>query len=153
MIIDNDFDGVFKFTNPTTEDYKHLWNNIEYTFPAMSTSPMIIPNETLENIQEIRKRFAYDLAVKRFYGGKEYHRLNKMGNGIPPTFDEKLLQPMIDECLKPLPVVKAIVRKIEKPVVKAKVSKAVGINANLTNEFKDDEEKVFVGEMSTEFKA
>ena len=67
MIIDKDFDGVFRFTNWTEEDFKHLWNNIEYTFKAGTTSPMIIANETLENIQEIRKRFAYDLAVREFY--------------------------------------------------------------------------------------
>lgn len=139
MIIDKDFDGVFRFTNWTEEDFKHLWNNIEYTFKAGTTSPMIIANETLENIQEIRKRFAYDLAVREFYKGKEYKRLNAMGRGLPPTFDDKLLEPMIQRCLEPLPIVKAEVKKLEKSAVKAKVSKAVGEKDNLNYEFKDDE--------------
>jgi len=50
------FDGVFKFTNASKEDFKVLWNNKEYTFPAESTCPMIIPGEMPENVQEIRKK-------------------------------------------------------------------------------------------------
>lgn len=108
------FTGVFYFTNATEEDFAHLWNSKEYTFPAGTSCPLIIPNETLENIQEIRKRFAYDLAVREFYKGKEYIRMSKMGNGLPPTFDEKLLQPWIDQCLSPLPKAIAKVKQGKK---------------------------------------
>lgn len=109
--INEEFSGVFMFTNPTNKDRKYLWNNKEYTFPAESTVPLIIPSETLENIQEIRKRFAYRMAEERFYESAEYMKLKEMGNGMPPTFDTKVLEPMIQECLKPLPISRAKVTK------------------------------------------
>lgn len=107
-----EFMGVFHFTNWTDEAFVHLWNNEEYTFPKLSSVPLIMPKEPAENIQEIRKRFAYDLAVREFYKSKEYKRMAKMGGGLPPTFDEKLLEPMIEKCLNPLPMSKASVKKI-----------------------------------------
>lgn len=112
--INEEFSGVYMFTNPTDKERKYLWNNREYTFPPMSTVPLIIQNETLENIQEIRKRFAYRMAEERFYESDEYKRMKDMGNGMPPTFDPKILEPMIHECLKPLPVKRAIVKEGKK---------------------------------------
>lgn len=106
-----EFSGVFMFTNPTKEERKYLWNNKEYVFPPETTVPLIIPTETLESIQEIRKRFAYRMAEERFYEGTEYKRLNSMGNGLPPTFDPKILEPMIQECLTPLTVARAQIKK------------------------------------------
>jgi hypothetical protein len=107
----SEFMGVFYFTNWTDEDFVHLWNNEEYTFPKQSMVPMIMAKEPAENIQEIRKRFAYDLAVREFYKSPQYKKMSKMGNGIPPTFDEKILEPMIEKCLIPLPKAKAVVRQ------------------------------------------
>ena len=136
-----DFDGVFRFTNPTDEDFIALWNNKEYTFPANKTVPLIIPNETLENIQEIRKKFAYKLAVREFYSSKEYNKMSKMGNGLPPTFDEKILEPMIEKCLLSLPESRATVKQA-KPVFderKLKGSKAVSGKDDLNTTFKDAE--------------
>lgn len=151
MEITKEFSGVFHFTNPTDEDFVHLWNNKEYTFPANKTVPLIIPNETLENIQEIRKRFAYDLALREFYKGKVYKALviqgNKSAGGVPPLFDEKILEPMIEQCLKPMPVARAIVKEVKKDNEKVfKGSKAIGKKDNLNEVFKDEpiEEK---GEM------
>lgn len=136
--MENEFNGVFYFTNPTNEDYVHLWNNEEYTFPKMSTVPMIMPKESSENIQEIRKRFAYDLAVREFYNSAQYKKMSKMGNGIPPTFDEKILEPMIEKCLMPLPKAKAKVRKIEEDAEKPfKSSRAIGDKDNVNEVFKD----------------
>ena len=74
-----DFDGVFRFTNTTDEDFVTLWNNKEYTYPAGKTVPMIISGEPLENIQQIRKYFAKRLAEREFFAGKEF---NKMKNGV-----------------------------------------------------------------------
>ncbi len=143
MEITKEFSGVFNFTNPTDEDFVHLWNNKEYTFPANKTVPLIIPNETLENIQEIRKRFAYDLATREFYKGKAYKALVIMGNksagGVPPLFDEKLLEPMIEACLKPMPADRARVREVKKDNERAfKGSKAIGKNDNVNQVFKDE---------------
>lgn len=112
--INEEFDGVFRFTNWTDKERKYLWNNKEYTFPAKSTVPLIILNEPLENIQEIRKRFAYRLAEEVFYEGKEYQKMSKMGNGLPPTFDPKILEQDIEKCLQPLTVGRAQVKEIKK---------------------------------------
>ena len=136
--INDEFDGVFRFTNATDEDFKVLWNSKEYTYPAGTSSPMIIPNESLENIQEIRKRFAYKLAVREFYKGKLYHEMSKMGGGLPPTFDDKILQPWIDQCLVPLPKAFAQVKEMPKEKIRLSGSKAVGSKDNLNETFKDD---------------
>jgi hypothetical protein len=126
-----DFDGVFRFTNNDDEDFITLWNNKEYTYPAGQTVPMIIANESLENIQQIRKYFAERLAEKRFYKTKNFKEARNgvkdkdMGRNVVATsFDKKLLQPYIDECLKPLPAGKQQVHQIPNEDRNIKVSKS-----------------------------
>lgn len=148
----NNFTGVFYFTNATKDDFSGFWNNKEYSYPAGTCCPMIIANETQENIQEIRKKFAYKLAQREFHNGTEYARLvllgNKSAGGLPPTYDEKILEPMIEQCLKPLPIAQAVVKEGKKDSEKNyKASKAVDGKASLTMEFKDDE-AIPVGKMS-----
>ncbi len=120
-----EFSGVFMFTNPTKQERKYLWNNKEYMFPPESTVPLIIASETLDNIQEIRKRFALRMAEERLYEGEpvknregkvvfDYKKAKEQGNGIPPTFDAKILEPMIEECLKPLPIKRVAVKEGKK---------------------------------------
>lgn len=134
----NDFDGVFRFTNPTDEDFTFLWNNKEYLFKSQTTSPMIIANESLENIQEIRKKAAYKLAVREFYKGGEFKRLNGVKTATPATYDEKVLEPMIEQCLSPLPQAKAKVREVPKVNLRTRGSKAVSGSANLNSEFAEE---------------
>ena len=136
-----DFDGVFRFTNPTDEDFTALWNNKEYTFPANRTVPLIIPNETLENIQEIRKKFAFKLATREFYAGKEYTKMSKMGGGLPPTFNEKILEPMIEKCLLALPESRATMKQGKSALdeKRLKGSKAVSGKDDLNQAFRDAE--------------
>lgn len=134
-----DFDGVFRFTNATDEDFIALWNNKEYLFPAGKTVALVIREETLENIQEIRKKFAYKLAVREFYKGSTYAKMSKMGNGLPPTFDEKILEPMIEQCLTPLPIEKLVVKEGKKDNDKNYSSKAMSKNDNPNFVFKDEE--------------
>lgn len=98
------FDGVFRFTNATDEDFTALWNNKEYIFPQGKMTPIYIPDETPENVQEIRKKWAYKLAVREFYKGKTYNTMKDQGRGHPATFDEKILEPWIEQCLAPLPI-------------------------------------------------
>lgn len=138
-----EFGGVFHFTNPTKEDFSFFWNNKEYPFKALSTTPMIIRGETLENIQEIRKKAAYKLASREFYNGKIYKDMVKAGNranGIPSTFDEKILEPMIQQCLKPLPMQKAVVKEVKKIMSDKsfKGSKAITDKDNPNFVFKDE---------------
>lgn len=131
-----EFTGTFYFTNPTKKTRTYLWNNKEYTFEPETTSPLIIMNEPLENIQEIRKRFAYRMAEERFYEGEKppvgesYDKLKKMGNGLPPTFNPEILESWIEECLKPLPIKKADVKEVKKKEHTFKASKAIGVNDN-----------------------
>lgn len=108
----SEFTGVFNFTNASDEDFKVSWNNIEYTFKAQSTSPMIISGESLENIQNIRKLFARKLAERQFFKSDKYFQLNSMGQGIPPLYDEKVLEPYIQMCLEPLPITRAETREL-----------------------------------------
>lgn len=136
----DDFSGVFYFTNPTDVERKYLWNNKEYTFPPRSTVPLIIPTESLENIQEIRKRFAYRMAEERFYESEEYKKMKEMGGGLPPTFDPKILEPMIQECLTSLPITRAKIqtgKEIDKES-NYKATKAVGKNEDLNLVFKEE---------------
>lgn len=134
------------FTNPTDKDRKYLWNNKEYTFPAESTVPLIIPTETLENIQEIRKRFAYRMAEERFYESEQYMKMKEMGGGIPPTFDTKILEPMIQECLKPLPIKRAAIKESKKSLgnedTDYKITKAMGDTDDPSFLFKEENQNV-----------
>lgn len=109
-----EFDGIFRFTNATDEDFSVPWNSVEYTFPKQSTSPIIIPSETPENIQNIRKLFARKLAEREFFKSSEYSRLVDLGKGSGLTYDEKVLEAMIQKCLEPLPPAKVIVREMPK---------------------------------------
>jgi hypothetical protein len=143
--LNKDFDGVFRFTNPTDTDFSFFWNNKEYVFPAGRTVPMIIAGETLENIQEIRKRAAYQLATREFYAnnikdesGKTYLQRSKMGNGLPPVHSDKIMEPMIEQCLKPLPPAKAEVKEVKKTKQSFRGSKALSDKDNLNAAFKDE---------------
>ncbi len=136
--ISDEFDGVFRFSNNSDEDFKVLWNNKEYTFPARTRSPMIIQNESLENIQEIRKKFAYKWAEREWFKSEEYQRMSKMGNGLPPTRQDTVLEPLIQQCLEPLPLSKAIITEGKKRVETFKATKAVSEDDNLNEAFKNE---------------
>lgn len=110
--IQNEFDGVFRFTNWTNEDYKPLWNNKEYTFPAGKMTPMILQGVTPEEVQSIRKLWAKKLAVREFHKGEVYNNMKDQGRGHPATYDEKILEPLIQRCLEPLPLGKIEVKEI-----------------------------------------
>lgn len=130
---DADFDGIFRFTNATNEDFVTLWNNVEYTYPAGQTVPMVIKNESIENIQQIRKYFAKRLAEREYFKSKGFKEMRNgikdkdMGRNVVPTsYNEKELQPWIDECLKSLPAGKAVVRRLPADEVITKASKPIG---------------------------
>jgi hypothetical protein len=118
------FDGVFRFTNWTDEDFIGKWGSKEYRFPAKTTSPMIIPNQTPLEIQQIRKKFALDLAQKVFGNTDTYQRLiaqERNPDGSPRlnsinqagTYSLDELAPYIQRCLEPLPAARAEVRDAE----------------------------------------
>lgn len=124
-ILPEDFDGVFKFTNHTDEDFVGVWDKVEYTFPANKTSPMVM-NFTPVEIQSIRKKFAKELAVREFYNTKKFRDLNKhTPGGTPATYNDSDLTEFIQKCLLPLPMATA----------KAKVTKGIDLEkVNKTDE-------------------
>lgn len=125
-----EFDGIFRFTNATDEDFSVTWNSIEYTFPKQTTAPMIIPGETPEGIQNIRKLFAKKLAEREFFKSSEYSRLVDLGKGSGMTYDEKILEAMIQKCLEPLPLAKASTRIIPKQDESVFEDKIEAVDAN-----------------------
>jgi hypothetical protein len=139
MELNKDFDGVFRFSNNSDEEFVCLWNNKEYVFPPKSCSPIVIPTESPENIQEIRKKWAFKWAEREWYKGSEYKKLSKMGGGLPPTRDDGVLEPLIQMCLAPLPTATASVREGKKDKRTFRGSKAVAEKENLNIAFKDDE--------------
>lgn len=153
----DDFDGVFRFTNDTDEDFTTLWNNKEYTYPAGKTVPMVIANSTLEEIQQIRKYFAKRLAEREFFKSKGFNNM-KNGtpnrstgtNAVPSMYNEEVLQPWIDSCLKPLPIGRATVKQVPDQELPIKGSKALGSgnkdnpypSTDLNAEFKESNEEL-----------
>ena len=69
------FDGVFRFSNWSGEDFVGKWNSKEYHFPAGTTVPMMMVEHSPLEIQHIRKKFAKDLAEREFYKSKNYKNL------------------------------------------------------------------------------
>lgn len=118
-VLPKDFDGVFKFSNPSTEDFVGVWSKKEYLFPAGTMTVLMIPEHSPLEVQHIRKKFARDLAEREYYKSKQYeHARSREGtrskNGmIQPTgqgmshagaYTLKDLEPYIQKCLEPLPL-------------------------------------------------
>ena len=140
-----DYDGVFGFTYWTDRDFTAKWGGIEYTFPALKTTPMLLPFSPLE-IQSIRKKFAKELAEREFFQGKKIKDLDKKNEGVnfqgAVTYTENDLTPFIQKALSPLPVgqmkAEQVLTEGEKRP-KAKVTKIV--KTKLSG---DDEEETLV---------
>lgn len=99
-----EFDGVFKFTNWTTEDFAARWDNVEYIFPAEKTTPMVM-NFTPKEIEHIRKKFARELAVREFYKSEKFKGMDDPKHGPnPATYTDSDLAPYTQKCLEPLPI-------------------------------------------------
>jgi len=122
-VLPESFDGVFRFTNFTDEDFTTLWNSVEYTFPAMSTVPLVISGESPENTQTIRKIFAKRLAQREFFKSSRYAELNGLTakSGVPPLVNEDVeYAQFIQKCLEPL--APATVKAKKLPKIEASVS-------------------------------
>lgn len=133
-VLPEDFDGTFRFTNPTEEEFVGVWGSKQYHFPAMTTSPMIMPEYTPLEVQHIRKKFAKDLAEQQFFKSQGYESYrsqegspnNRTMSGIhqAATYNvDKDLKPFIEKCLAPLPIAKALVTEAPAPAVEDKLSR------------------------------
>lgn len=132
-------DGVFYFTNPTKEDRTLMWNSKEYTFKAKTTVPLIISGQTPEDIQNIRRKFAFKLAQQVFHESKEYKDLVKKGGYIPATYDQdKVFADTIQACLTPLVKSQAEVKVLPKDnESNYKGTKAIAKGQDLNKVFED----------------
>jgi hypothetical protein len=119
-ILPADFDGVFRFTNWSDEEFVGVWGKKEYHFPAQSTSPMIIPEHSPVEVQNIRKKFAKDLAEREFFKSQSYNGLISQERGpngeairqsfqLAGTYSLETLTPFIQKCLEPLEITSAVV--------------------------------------------
>ena len=118
-----DFDGVFKFTNWSDEEFIGVWGKKNYHYAANSTSPMIIPESSPLEIQNIRKKFAKDLAEREYFKSARYEVTrapegtlgNRTMSGIhtAATYSLDDLKEGIQKCLKPLEIKKAFVEAVK----------------------------------------
>lgn len=123
-VLPEDFDGTFRFSNPYDEDFLGKWDSKLYLFPAHTRSPIIIPTASPLEIQQIRKKFARDLAEREFFKSQKAKDLTSIERGVggvavlnsiegANSYSDSDLEPFIQKCLDPLP-----------PVVEAKVAEA-----------------------------
>lgn len=133
-VLPADFDGVFRFTNWTDEDFVGIWGSKRYTYPKQSTSPMIIPEHSPLEIQNIRKKFAKDLAEREFGKSERYNALYKQERNLDNsarlnsihqagTYSMDDLTSFIQKCLTPLQVVRASVSQEPKIAVEDKLTR------------------------------
>ncbi len=123
-VLPADFDGIFRFTNWTADDFTARWNGIDYTFPAEKTSPMIIPSATPEEVQHIRMKFAKQLGEREYFNSDKYKALN--GQTDPSktnsfhqagVYTEGDIAQYTQRCLEPMPAAPAKATKsVEKPL-------------------------------------
>ena len=132
-VLPENFNGTFYFTNWTGEEFVGKWGGKEYRFPAESTSPMIIHEHSPIEIQQIRKKFAKNLAEREYFKSKDYKVFQKQegtpGNrtmsGIHQagTYSLDDLTSYIQKCLKPLEIKQATVSQAEKRDIEGTLSK------------------------------
>lgn len=124
-----EFNGQWFFTNPDTEDFTAYWNSTPYTFPAMSTSPLVIMDATPIETQNIRKQFALKLAQRMFGKSPKWRKLVKESEGraSPAFYDQtKEYEPYIQQCLTALPVVAAKVGRRSKKDIPLNIDPTTG---------------------------
>ncbi|MDE2233286.1 MAG: hypothetical protein KGJ90_04115 [Patescibacteria group bacterium] len=133
-VLPENFDGIFQFTNFSDEDFTTKWDSKEYTFPARTRSPMIMPESNSLQIQQIRKIFAKRLAEREFLKTPDFESLvgeerNKDGsarfNSInqASSYGIDRLVSLIQRCLEPLEPSRAAVKMVPKTDISAILSR------------------------------
>ncbi len=140
-VLPRDFDGVFRFTNWTEKEFTARWGGIEYTFPPLKQTPIIISNATPLEIQNIRKKFAKELAEREIMNTdriKEMNEKNKTAGRVQSalTYAPGDLEPFVQRCLEPLPVGKAETKKVVKEEFKPIATKV--LKSKLSGDLDED---------------
>jgi hypothetical protein len=114
-------DNLIMFTNATEEDFVATWDGKEYTFPAMTSNPVLI-GSPLEN-QEIRKIFAKKLAERELFKSKAWRKnevdaVKSVQKGEQPLirglYSDDEIAPYVQACLSPLPEGRVTVKDVDK---------------------------------------
>ncbi len=123
-VLPPDFNGTFPCTNYSKEDFVGLWGGKEYLFPAESTVNLVIVEHSPLEVQHIRKKLGYDLAVREWFKSKGYKALadqegkpgNRTFSGIhqAATYTTKDLEPFIKRFLEPMPVSQLVAKAAPK---------------------------------------
>lgn len=150
-VLPADFDGVFRFTNFTDHDFTAKWDGVEYTFPALKTTPMVISGASPEQVQSIRKKFAKELAIMCFYESDKFKKMNEhTPGGVPGLYTDSDLAPFIQRCLEPLPLAQAVVRMAPKLDVDKQLKKDPKTGKNVTRVLEQGESLTQSGSESLE---
>lgn len=130
-VLPADFDGVFRLSNPSKEDFIGVWGGKQYLFPAEAMTPIVMMEHSPLEIQHIRKKFARDLAEREWFKSKGYKVMsdqegkpgNRNFNSIHQAAAYTLadLTPYIQKCLQPLPEGRLLSREAEKDNVEDKL--------------------------------
>lgn len=122
------FSGTFYFTNHDSEDFTAYWNKFAYTFKAHSRSPIVMYDEPLVNIQEIRKKWAIQLAERMHHKSAKFKELLKKSEGkaVPFNYSDKELEPYIQLCLEDAPLVEVDIEKVPEKVVTKTIDPKTG---------------------------
>lgn len=123
-VLPADFNGTFPCTNYSKEDFTGLWGGKEYLFPAESTVNLVIAEHSPLEVQHIRKKLGYDLAVREWFKSKGYKALadqegkpgNRTFSGIhqAATYTTKDLEPYILRFLEPMPISQLVAKAAPK---------------------------------------
>lgn len=133
-VLPEDFDGTFRFTNPSGEDFTGKWGGKAYTYPAMKTTSMVIVDATPLEVQSIRKKFAKELAEREYFKSDKAQkaqasernpdgsaRFNSFQQGGQYGMDD--LKDYIQKCLEPLPLAKQIITEVPRIDMEQKLSR------------------------------
>ena len=134
QVLPEDFDGVFKFTNWTDEEFTGRWGNKAYSYPAQKTTPMVIVDATPLEIQSIRKKFAKELAEREYFKSDKAKKLvaserNPDGSARFNSFQqagqysETDLKEYIQRCLEPLALAKQTISEVPTVNIEDKLSR------------------------------
>lgn len=123
-VLPEGFDGRFFFTNPSDEDFVGSWDSKGYLYPARTTTQMVIISASPLEVQNIRKKFAKELAEREFFKSPEAKNMEKQERpqGFPVfssihqarTYSDSDLKEYIQKCLDPLPISQPVMQDLPK---------------------------------------
>lgn len=122
QVLPSNWDGTFKFTNDSDEEFIFTWAKKAYLFPARMTVDMMRMNfnATPLEVMQIRKFAATRFAEREFFKSdsakkmesieKDEHGNSKLMNfQAARSYSLSDLTPFIQSCLTPLPETTALV--------------------------------------------